>query len=113
MNWLNFKRLIRTIYSPNLPDVTFIKSIGLLALKIGQTYILQLDFMPEQNCKHLTQLYRHNDSPAPVFFKKLLDAAPPGYGRITLRQESHVSRQYSAVLQPAGVAYSRHAEIYR
>jgi ubiquinone biosynthesis protein len=77
MNWLNFIRLSRTIYGPNLPDIAFIESLGLLAVKIGQTYALRLDFLPKQNCKHLTQLYRHTDSLPPASFKKLLDAAAP------------------------------------
>ena len=75
MNWFNFIRLIRTIYGTRLPDITFIESQGLLAVKIGQTYALRLDFLPEQNCKHLTQLYRHTDSLAPASFKTLLDAS--------------------------------------
>jgi ubiquinone biosynthesis protein len=73
MNWFNFIRLIRNIYGPNLPDIAFIESLGLLAVKIGQTYALRLDFLPEQNCKHLTQLYRHTDSLPPASFKTLLD----------------------------------------
>ncbi|MBN1984171.1 MAG: AarF/ABC1/UbiB kinase family protein [Chitinivibrionales bacterium] len=72
MNWLNFIGLIRTIYGPKLPDIAFIESLGLLAVKIGQTYALRLDFLPEPNCKHLTQLYRHTDSLAPASFKMLL-----------------------------------------
>lgn len=74
MNWIDFIRLIRTIYGRKLPDIAFIESLGLLAVKIGQTYALRIDFLPEQNCKHLTQLYRHTDSLAPASFKKLLDA---------------------------------------
>ncbi|MBN1603648.1 MAG: hypothetical protein JW915_18700 [Chitinispirillaceae bacterium] len=74
MNWIDFIRLIRTIYGRKLPDIAFIESLGLLAVKIGQTYALRIDFLPEQNCKHLTQLYRHTDSLAPASFRKLLDA---------------------------------------
>jgi len=74
MNWFNFIRLIRTIYGPRLPDIAFIESLGLLAVKIGQTYALRLDFLPEQNCSHLTLLYRHTDSLAPASFKALLNA---------------------------------------
>jgi len=75
MNWINFIRLIRTIYGNKLPDIAFIESLGLLAVKIGQTYALRLDFLPEENCKHLTQLYRHTDALAPALFKTLLDAS--------------------------------------
>jgi ubiquinone biosynthesis protein len=74
MNCFNFIRLLRTIYGPKLPDIEFIESLGLLAVKIGQTYALRLDFLPENNCKHLTQLYRHTDSLSPASFKMLLDA---------------------------------------
>ncbi|NLD94658.1 MAG: AarF/ABC1/UbiB kinase family protein [Fibrobacter sp.] len=75
MNWINFIRLIRTIYSKKLPDIALIESLGLLAVKIGQTYALRLDFLPEQNCKELTRLYRHTDSLTPASYKKLLDSA--------------------------------------
>jgi ubiquinone biosynthesis protein len=75
MNWFDFIRLIRTIYGTKLPDIAFIESLGLLAVKIGQTYALRLDFLPEQNCKHLTQLYRHTDTLAPASFKMLLHTA--------------------------------------
>jgi ubiquinone biosynthesis protein len=77
MTWFNFIRLIRTIYGPNLPDIAFIESLGLLAVKIGQTYALRLDFLPEQNCKHLTKLYRHTDTLAPASFTMLLNSATP------------------------------------
>lgn len=75
MNWINFIRLIRTIYSRNLPDISLIESLGLLAVKIGQTYALRLDFLPEQNCKELTRLYRHTDLLTPLSYKTLLESA--------------------------------------
>jgi ubiquinone biosynthesis protein len=75
MNWINFIRLIRTIYGKKLPDIAFIESLGLLAVKIGQTYALRLDFLSEQTCKHLTQLYRHTDALPPASFKALLESA--------------------------------------
>jgi ubiquinone biosynthesis protein len=74
MNWFNFIRLIKTIYGKKLPDIAFIESLGLLAVKIGQTYALRFDFLPEQNCRHLAQLYRHTDSLPPASFKRLLDS---------------------------------------
>lgn len=43
INWFNFIRLVGTIYGPKLPDIAFIESLGLLAVKIGQTYALLLD----------------------------------------------------------------------
>lgn len=73
MNWLNFTRLMKTIYGKHPPDIKFIESQGLLAVKIGQTYALRFDFLPEQNCRQLAKLYRHTDSLPPESFKKLLD----------------------------------------
>jgi ubiquinone biosynthesis protein len=52
-----------------------IESLGLLAVKIGQTYALRLDFLPEQNCKELTRLYRHTDLLTPLSYKTLLESA--------------------------------------
>ncbi len=75
MNWLNFVKLIKTIYSKNPPDLNFIESQGLLAVKIGQTYALRYDFLPEQNCRHLAKLYRHTDSLPPESFRTLLENA--------------------------------------
>lgn len=72
MNAFNFLRLITTIYGKKLPDISFIESQGLLAVKIGQTYALRFDFLPERNCQHLSQLYRHTDSLPPASFKALL-----------------------------------------
>jgi ubiquinone biosynthesis protein len=74
MNWINFIRLIRTIYGKTPPNIAFIESQGLLAVKIGQTYALRFDFLPERNCQELARLYRHTDSLAPSSFKALLDA---------------------------------------
>ncbi|HSW40432.1 MAG TPA: AarF/ABC1/UbiB kinase family protein [Acidobacteriota bacterium] len=80
MNWLQFIRLINTIYGKKLPDIAFIESLGLLAVKIGQTYALRFDFLPEANCRHLAQLYRHTDSLPPAAFKSLLEATvEPGW----------------------------------
>ena len=74
MNWINFIRLIRTIYGRKAPDIAFIESQGLLAVKIGQTYALRFDFLPEQNCRRLATLYRHTDALPPASFRKLLDS---------------------------------------
>jgi ubiquinone biosynthesis protein len=74
MNWLNFIRLIITIYGKKTPNIPFIESLGLLAVKIGQTYALRFDFLPEKNCQELARLYRHTDSLAPSSFKALLNA---------------------------------------
>jgi ubiquinone biosynthesis protein len=74
MNWINFIRLISTIYGKKTPNIPFIESQGLLAVKIGQTYALRFDFLPEKNCQELARLYRHTDSLAPSSFKALLNA---------------------------------------
>lgn len=72
MNVYSFLKLIKTIYSSKLPDIHYIESLGLLAVKIGQTYALRLDFLPEQNCQHLAQLFRHTDTLPPSSFRTLL-----------------------------------------
>ena len=72
MNGLNFLRLLRTLYNNKLPDLDFIEHLGLLAVKIGQTYALRFDFLPEENCRHLAKLYRHTDALSPASFKTLL-----------------------------------------
>ncbi|MFC1541739.1 AarF/UbiB family protein [Candidatus Latescibacterota bacterium] len=74
MNVIGFIRLLRTIYSNKLPDLDFIQRQGLLAVKIGQTYALRLDFLNEETCKHLGQLYRHVDSLSADNIDKLLDS---------------------------------------
>ena len=66
MNPFNFFRLIRTLYGKGLPDVDFIQSQGLLAIKIGQVYALRPDFLSEEKCRELTKLYRHVDEVKPV-----------------------------------------------
>jgi ubiquinone biosynthesis protein len=77
MSWFNFIRLLMTIYGRKLPDIAFIESLGLLAVKIGQTYALRFDFLPERNCRHLAQLFRHTDSLPPASFATLLDTTVP------------------------------------
>jgi ubiquinone biosynthesis protein len=73
MNWIGFIRLLRTIYGKDLPDLALIQNLGLLAVKIGQTYALRADFLSEESCKHLGQLYRHTDRVNPVDSRSLLD----------------------------------------
>ncbi|MFC1539069.1 AarF/UbiB family protein [Candidatus Latescibacterota bacterium] len=74
MNILGFVRLLRTIYGKKLPDLDYIQRQGLLAVKIGQTYALRLDFLNEGTCKHLGRLYRHVDSLSAENIDKLLDS---------------------------------------
>ena len=61
MNWFGFLRLLRTLYRDSPPKLDFIRRQGLLAVKIGQTYALRIDFLPEDSCRHLSRLYRHVD----------------------------------------------------
>lgn len=62
MNWLQFGRLIHSIYSRNekLPDIEWIQSLGLLAVKLGQVHALRIDFLDRDKCEHLSRLYRQN-----------------------------------------------------
>ena len=47
MNWIQFGRLIHSIYSHNgkLPDLDWIQRLGLLAVKLGQVHALRSDFL--------------------------------------------------------------------
>ena len=62
MNWIQFGRLIHSIYRRGgaLPDLDWIQSLGLLAVKLGQVHALRIDFLDREKCEHLTRLYRHN-----------------------------------------------------
>ncbi len=46
-------------------------------MKIGQTYALRVDFLPESSCLKLTRLYRHTDAIPPVSFKDMLKRRAP------------------------------------
>lgn len=74
MNWLQFGRLIHSIYRDDgkLPDIEWIQGLGLLAVKLGQVHALRIDFLDEKKCQHLAQLYRKNTPlPAADFFSLL------------------------------------------
>jgi ubiquinone biosynthesis protein len=82
MNWIQFGRLIHSIYGRNgkLPDLDWIQSLGLLAVKIGQVHALRIDFLEREKCEHLARLYRRNAVLAPEDFLGLLRAsAVPGF----------------------------------
>lgn len=82
MNWIQFGRLIHTIYSRNgrLPDLEWIESLGLLAVKLGQVHALRVDFLEREKCEHLARLYRRNRAlPAGNFLDLLATAAPAGF----------------------------------
>ncbi|MDQ7798993.1 MAG: AarF/ABC1/UbiB kinase family protein [Candidatus Edwardsbacteria bacterium] len=74
MNWFGFIKLMRDIYGPGLPDLEKIQKKGLLAVKIGQTFALRIDFLDEAKCRHLAALYRQNIRiPAEDFHRLLLN----------------------------------------
>lgn len=51
-------RLLYNIYKQDPLDIAAIERSGLLAVKIGQTFALRLDFLDAKRCAALTQLYR-------------------------------------------------------
>lgn len=77
MNWIQFGRLIHSIYGRGgrLPDLDWIQSLGLLAVKLGQVHALRIDFLDRQKCEHLARLYRHNAALAAEDFLGLLRAS--------------------------------------
>lgn len=82
MNWIQFGRLIHSIYGRGgrLPDLDWIQSLGLLAVKLGQVHALRIDFLDREKCEHLARLYRRNAVLAPGDFLGLLRAsAVPGF----------------------------------
>jgi len=76
MNWIQFGRLIRSIYSRNgkLPDLDWIQSLGLLAVKLGQVHALRSDFLEPEKCEHLSKLFRNNHSMRPEDFLHLIES---------------------------------------
>ena len=82
MNWIQFGRLIHSIYGRGgkLPDLDWIQDLGLLAVKLGQVHALRIDFLDREKCEHLARLYRRNTTLPPGDFQKLLRAtAIPGF----------------------------------
>jgi ubiquinone biosynthesis protein len=82
MNWIQFGRLIHSIYGRGgkLPDLDWIQDLGLLAVKLGQVHALRIDFLDREKCEHLARLYRRNATLAPEDFLSLLRAsAVPGF----------------------------------
>lgn len=80
MNWLSFIGLMRDIYGPTLPDLNRLQARGLLAVKIGQTFALRIDFLGEEKCRHLAQLYRCTTPiPAEDVDSLIARSCPPGW----------------------------------
>ena len=77
MNWLQFGKLMHAIYARNsrLPDLEWIESKGLLAVKIAQMHALRIDFLDPKKCEHLARLYRCHSSIPPAGFRQLLKGA--------------------------------------
>ena len=63
-----------------MPDLDWIQSLGLLAVKLGQVHALRIDFLDREKCEHLARLYRRNAILAPQDFRALLRAAAGGEG---------------------------------
>jgi len=72
MNWISFIGLLRDIYGPTLPDLNRFQQRGLLAVKIGQTFALRIDFLGEEKCRHLAKLYRSTTAIPPEDMEALL-----------------------------------------
>ena len=72
MNWFQFLKLIYEIYGKKTPDLDYIQSLGLLAIKIGQVHALRIDFLGEETTRHLAQLYRRTASLPPEELDELL-----------------------------------------
>lgn len=80
MNWISFIQLMREIYGPELPDLERIQNRGLLAVKIGQTFALRIDFLGEAKCRHLARLYRQTSRiPTEDFQQLIVQSCPPGW----------------------------------
>jgi ubiquinone biosynthesis protein len=82
MNWIQFGRLIHSIYAHdgNLPDLDRIEKLGLLAVKLGQVHALRSDFLEAEKCEHLALLFRRNSAlPAEKFLKLLTDSEGTHY----------------------------------
>jgi ubiquinone biosynthesis protein len=82
MNWIQFGRLIHSIYGRGgkLPDLDRIQQLGLLAVKLGQVHALRIDFLDREKCEHLARLYRRNTTlPSEDFLGILRASAVPGF----------------------------------
>ncbi|HTY88079.1 MAG TPA: AarF/ABC1/UbiB kinase family protein [Candidatus Acidoferrum sp.] len=104
MNWIQFGRLIHSIYGRGgkLPDLDWIQSLGLLAVKLGQVHALRIDFLEREKCEHLARLYRRNTALAPEDFLGLLRAsAVPGF------------RDHFAEIEPAALASASIGQVHR
>ncbi len=73
IKWIRFIKLFKNIFGKDLPDLDKIQKQGLLAIKIGQTFALRIDFLGEEKCTHLAKLYSHTDAVSAETFDRLID----------------------------------------
>ncbi len=73
MNWLQFIRLMHSIYGSGKPDIEWIQKLGLLAVKIGQVHALRIDFLDRETCEELAKLYRHTTALPTAELDRLLE----------------------------------------
>lgn len=92
MNWFQFGRLIHSLYRRGgpLPDLDWIQSLGLLAVKLCQVHALRIDFLDREKCEHLARLYRQNTAMPAEDFAALLRGS--GVGGL-LEQLNHIDDQ--------------------
>lgn len=75
MRFLMFIKLFKMIFNKKrLPDLDYIQKQGLLAVKIAQTFALRIDFLSEQTCSHLAELYTRTTPIAEEDFQVLLQS---------------------------------------
>ena len=79
MNVIQFGKLIHSIYSRNgkLPDLDWIQSQGLFAVKLAQIHALRIDFLERQKCEHLAKLYRQANEVSSEDFLNILSKSAP------------------------------------
>lgn len=77
MNIYRFVKLLHNIYAAKEPDLDFIQESGLLAVKIGQIHAVRIDFLPEDKCRKLAQLYRKTVPLPAEDAKKLFEETAP------------------------------------
>ena len=79
MNVIQFGKLIHAIYSRNgkLPDLDWIQSQGLFAVKLAQIHALRIDFLDRKKCEHLATLYRQANAVSSEDFLSILSRYAP------------------------------------
>lgn len=80
MHTLSFLDLLSEIFLKKDPNIDKIQKKGLLAVKIAQTFALRIDFLDENKCIQLMQLFNHVDKIPPGGVDVLLKKnAPPDW----------------------------------